>query len=192
MKSCSIDREDNVAVSLYAISVGIYAPMLETLGKILDKGAEHMKAKGKSPDALLDAKLAPDMFTLALQVRLCCHHAKDGTARLTGATPPTIQNMGGDVKTLDALKAYVAETVAQMKALKPQAFEGGESRKIAFAMQGPVHWESDGLEFLRDWSLGHFYFHMVTAYDILRNQGVELGKRDFMAHVGGHIRPGAL
>ncbi|HWA30624.1 MAG TPA: DUF1993 domain-containing protein [Rhizomicrobium sp.] len=181
-----------MAVSLYAISVGIYVPMLETLTAILDKGAEHAKANGKNPDALLDAKLAGDMFPLSLQVRLCCHHAKDGVARLTGATPPTIQNMGGDVKTLAEMKAYVLVTITQLRALTPQAFEGAESRKIAFAMQGPVHWESDGVGFLRDWSLGHFYFHMVTAYDILRNQGVELGKRDYMAHVGGHIHPGAM
>jgi hypothetical protein len=162
--------------------------MLTTLSGLLDKGAAHAREKGHNPDSLLEAKLAPDMFTLAMQIRLCCHHAKDGTARLTGATPPTIENMGGDVKTLAALKEYVAETVALLNGVKPAAFDGAEARKIEFTLQGPMVFESNGLEFLRDWSLGHFYFHAVTAYDILRREGVPLGKRDYMAHIGPHIR----
>jgi hypothetical protein len=177
-----------VTNSLYAIAAGTYAPMLTTLSGLLDKGAADAKEKGHSPDDLLEAKLAPDMFTLAMQVRLCCHHAKDGMARLTGGAPPAIENMGGNVKTLSGLKEYIAETVALIKGLSAAAFDGAENRRIEFPLQGPMVFESNGLEFLRDWSLGHFYFHAVTAYDILRNQGVALGKRDYMSHIGPHIR----
>lgn len=176
-----------MTVSLYAISVETYAPMLTTLAGLLDKGAEYATTKGRSPDELLDAKLAPDMFPLSMQVRICCHHAKDGVARLTGGTPPSMASMGGDVKTLGELKEYIAVTVAHIKGVDAKAFEGGEDRKIEFPLQETMTFESNGLAFLRDWSLGHFYFHMVTAYDILRHEGVPLGKRDFMAHIGGHI-----
>jgi hypothetical protein len=161
--------------------------MLTTLSTILDKAAAHAKEQGRNPDDLLEAKLAPDMFTLLMQVRLCCHHAKDGMARLTGGTPPTIENMGGDAKTLDELKRHIAETVAALKDIDAGAFNGAEDRRIEFPLQGPMWFQANGLEFLRDWSLPHFYFHDVTAYDILRNQGVELGKRDYMSHIGGHI-----
>jgi hypothetical protein len=177
-----------VTDSLYAIAAGTYAPMLTTLTGVLDKGAAHAKEQGRNPDDLLEAKLAPDMFTLAMQVRLCCHHAKDGMARLTGGTPPAFENMGGNVKTLAALKDYVAETVVLLNGMNAGAFDGAENRKIEFPLQGPMIFESNGLEFLRDWSLGHFYFHAVTAYDILRHEGVPLGKRDYMAHIGPHIR----
>jgi uncharacterized protein len=184
-----IFRETIVTNSLYAIASGTYAPMLTTLSGLLDKGAAHAKEQSRNPDDLLQANLAADMFTLLMQIRLCCHHAKDGMARLTGGTPPTFENMGGDVKTLAALKEYIAETVALLKGLSANAFEGAENRRIEFPLQGgPMVFESNGLEFLRDWSFGHFYFHAVTAYDILRNQGVPLGKRDYMAHIGPHIR----
>jgi uncharacterized protein len=177
-----------VTVSLYAIAVEAYAPMLTTLASLLDKGAEHAKSKGQNPDELMSAKLAPDMFPLSLQVRLSCHHALDGVARLTGGTPPTFENMGGDVKTLAELKDYTLDTVSLLKGISPAAFEGAENREVEFPLQGPMIFKSNGLEFLRDWSLGHFYFHAVTAYDILRREGVPLGKRDYMSHIGGHIR----
>jgi hypothetical protein len=95
--------------------------------------------------------------------------------------------MGGNVHTLVALKDYVAETVEHLKGIDEGAFDGAESRKIAFALQGSMVFEANGLEFLRDWSLGHFYFHAVTAYDILRHEGAPLGKRDYMAHAGSLI-----
>lgn len=178
-----------MTTSLYAIAAGTYAPMLITLASILEKGAAHAKEQGRNPDDLLEAKLAPDMFTLAMQIRLACHHAKDGTARLTGGTPPTFENMGGNVKTLAALKEYVEQTAVELKAVAAGAFDGAENRKVSFPLQGgPMVFEADGLEFLRDWSFGHFYFHTVTAYDILRHEGAPLGKRDFMAHIGPHIR----
>jgi hypothetical protein len=165
--------------------------MLTTLASLLDKGVEHAKSKGQNPDDLMNAKLATDMFPFSMQVRLCCHHARDGVARLTGGTPPTFENMGGDVKTLAELKAYVLETVAFLKGMKADAFDGAENRKIEFPLQGPMIFAANGLEFLRDWSLGHFNFHAVTAYDILRHEGVPLGKRDYMSHIGGHIRQNA-
>jgi hypothetical protein len=181
-----------VTVSLHAIAAGTYLPMLTTLVELLEKGAAFAREKGRNPDDLLQAKLAPDMFNLQMQVRLACHHAQDGMARLTGGTPPSFDNMvGARTRTLADLKKVVSDTVASLEVVKPDAFAGAESRRIAFPMQGAISFESNGLEFLRDWSLGHFYFHAVTAYDILRHEGAPIGKRDYMSNLAPHIRPGS-
>jgi uncharacterized protein len=178
-----------VTISLHTIAAGTYLPMLTTLSSLLEKAEAYAKEHGKNSDAFLEAKLAPDMFTLRMQVGLACHHAQDGMARLTGGTPPSFDNMAGaSAKTLAELKSAVTETIAALSQIKPAAFEGAENRKIAFPLQGPMSFESNGLEFLRDWSFGHFYFHAVTAYDILRHEGVPLGKRDYMSHIGPHVR----
>ena len=128
------------------------------------------------------------MFPLSTQVQLACHHAKEATARLTGETPPKIE-----IKdlTFDALKDLLEKTAAHLKTVSAKAFEGGGGAKIEMPLRDGLVFESNGIEFLRDWSIPHFYFHVVTAYDILRNQGVEIGKRDYMSHAGRYIHPGS-
>ncbi len=172
--------------SMQAIALEIYVPALRTLSGLLDKGAEHAQANGIDLAALLNEKLAPDMFPLTLQVQLACHHANDGTARVTGQEPPKIENKE---LTFAELKALIERTVATLVGLDAKAFDGAEDRRIELSLQGQRQFESDGFQFLSHWSIPHFYFHVVTAYDILRHNGVALGKRDYMKDIsGGFIR----
>jgi hypothetical protein len=166
-----------------------FVPALRTLSGLLDKAAEHTRAKGSDPAALLKERLAADMFPLTSQIQLACHHAKDGTARATGQAPPKIE-----IKelTFDEHKSLIEQTVQALAGTGVQAFEGAESHKIELSLQGPRILEADGMQFLQHWSIPHFYFHVVTAYDILRHNGVPLGKRDYMTGItAGYIRQGA-
>jgi len=173
-------------LSVYALAIETYVPFLRTLPELLDKGVELARTKGIDEATLLNERLAPDMFTLTLQIQLACHHAKDGTARLTGAEPPKIETKE---MTLAELKARVLQTVQALTAMTAKDFEGAEERRIELSLQGSRVFEANGFEFLFHWSLPHFYFHVVTAYDILRRFGVVIGKRDYMRHIsGGHIR----
>lgn len=173
-----------MTITTYALTIETFAPVLTTLSALLDKGAAHARAKGVKLEALIGARLAPDMYPLSTQVKLACHHAKDAAARLTGATPPKIDNEG---LTFDELKILIEETLSYLRSMNEKAFDGAEDRKIEMTLQGNRVFESNGIGLLRDWSIPHFYFHVVTAYDILRNNGVEIGKRDYMSHIGPYV-----
>ena len=177
-----------MTLSTHAIAVGTFVPMLTSLSEWLDKGAEHARSRGLDPETLGAAQLAPDMFTLAMQVMLACHHARDGTARLTGRPPPAF---GDADPTLGAMKARIADTIADLQAIPAADFDGAEDRPISMDLTDALVFQADGLALLRDWSIPHFYFHAVTAYDILRHEGVGLGKRDYLSQVNRHVRPKA-
>jgi hypothetical protein len=168
------------------MSVDTFVPMLRSLSALLEKGAEHARAKGIDPDSLANARLAADMFPLARQVQIACDQAKNGTARLIGREPPRFED---NEKTLADLKARIAKTLAYLDTIRPAAFEGARTRQVTFALNGELTLDMDGVQYLRDWALPHFYFHVVTAYDILRHNGVEIGKRDYLTHAGYAIRP---
>jgi hypothetical protein len=168
------------------MSVDTFVPMLRSLSALLDKGAEHARAKGIDPDSLVNARLAADMFPLARQVQIACDQAKNGTARLIGQEPPRFED---NEKTLAELKARIAKTLAYLDAIRPANFEGARNRQVTFALNADLTLDMDGVQYLRDWALPHFYFHVVTAYDILRHNGVEIGKRDYLTHAGYAIRP---
>ena len=172
-------------ISIYEFATKTFVPMMQSLSNILDKGAEHARAKNSDPAALVNARLAPDMYTLSQQVRHACNHAKDATARVTGKEPPQFED---NEQTIEELKARIAKTVNYVDSVRAAAFEGAEDRKIIIPIPENMEIEMNGLQFLRDWALPHFYFHVVTAYDILRHNGVEIGKRDYLSHVGGYIR----
>jgi uncharacterized protein len=173
-----------VTITTYALAIETFAPVLTTLSALLDKGAAHARAKGTNLEALISARLAPDMYPLSTQVKLACHHAKDATARLTGATPPKIES---EELTFDELKILIEKTLSSLKSMNEKAFDGAEDRKIEMTLQGNRVFESNGIGLLRNWSIPHFYFHVVTAYDILRNNGVEIGKRDYMSHIAPYV-----
>ena len=170
---------------MHAFSVGAFAPVLRSLGNFLDKGLEHQVIHQLNANALPDARLAPDMFPLTSQVQFACDHAKNSSTRLIGETPPVFEDTE---ITLEDLKTRIERTIRYLEALDPAAFEGAETRRITIPLEPGVVLECAGLEFLRDWAHGNFYFHVVTAYDILRHQGVELGKRDFLGHLAHAIR----
>jgi hypothetical protein len=166
------------------LSVGVFLPMLTMLSQILDKGAEHMRAQGKNPDALVEAKLAPDMFPLSFQIGFACHQALSCLDMLTGNTPG--QFASTNAKTPADLKAIIEKTCAKLSGVDAKALQGSEARKIEMPLQEPLYVEATGFDIVRAWILPNFYFHVVTAYDILRHNGVELGKRDYM---GGILAP---
>jgi hypothetical protein len=174
-------------ISMHTMSVDSFVPMLESLAAILDKGAA--RAKSAKLD-LVNARLAPDMYTLAQQVQIACSNARDGAGRLAGQKPPRFKD---DEKSLAELKALIAKTVAYLKGLPATAFEGAEERDCSIPMPNnpDMAFQMNGLQFLRAWALPHFYFHLVTAYDILRHNGVEIGKQDYLSQAGAFIRPTA-
>lgn len=170
-------------VSMYEMSVGSFVPMLESLSQLLDKGAEHA-ATAKLD--LVNARLAPDMFTLAQQVWQACHHAKDGVARLTGKGGTAMDNVETDFA---GLKAQIARALDVVRSASAAAFEGAEDRDCSIEIPDNLVVHMNGLQLLRSWSLPHFYFHVVTAHDILRHHGVQIGKKDYLSQVVGWIRP---
>jgi len=175
-----------VKITIHSIAIETLVPMLRSLSNVLDKGAEHSRASKSDPAALINARLAPDMYTLTQQVQIACDQAKDATARLTGQEAPHFED---NEKTLEELKARIAKTIDYVQSVRATAFEGAEDREIIIPIpENNMEFEMNGLQFLRDWALPHFYFHVVTAYDILRHNGVDIGKRDYMSHVGGYIR----
>lgn len=175
-----------MTITVYAMAMETFIPMLRTLSNLIDKGAEQLKAQGKDPQALVQARLAPDMFALVRQVQIACDHAKNAAARLTGREPPKMED---NEQTLEQLKSRIKRTLEYVEGVSANAYEGAAKRQIVFPLIDDLVVDVNGTQYLRDWALPNFYFHLVTAYDILRNQGVDIGKKDFLAHVGYAIHP---
>ncbi|MBS0409456.1 MAG: DUF1993 domain-containing protein [Proteobacteria bacterium] len=167
---------------IHAYSVGTFAPMLRALDHCLDKAA----ASVADTAALPGARLAPDMYDLTRQVELSCRHAAETLARLTGRTPvPT----DAAEPSLKGLKALIGRTVLALENAPPSGFAGAEDRDIRFSVNDQLEFRFTGDRLLRDWALPHFYFHLVTAYGILRAEGADIGKLDYLRHVADAIRP---
>jgi len=164
---------------MYALSVPVFVRMLRNLEGVLDKGAEHAAARKIDPTVLVGARLFPDMFPLAAQVRIASDFAKGAVARLSGNEPPKFED--GEA-TFDDLKARIAKTIAYVESFRPDQFAGAEARTVTMKMRGEDK-TFDGVTYLANIVLPNFYFHVTTAYDILRHNGVELGKRDFIGPV---------
>jgi hypothetical protein len=166
-------------LSMHEMSVGVFVPMLGNLVAILEKGRTHAQAKKIEPEVLLHARLAPDMFPLVRQVQLASDFAKNSTARLAAQEPPKFAD---EERTFEELLARIARTIDYVKDVPPSAFEGSEARDITVPLRDRTL-STKGLPFLQRWALPNFLFHVATAYDILRHNGVELGKRDFIGNV---------
>jgi len=174
-----------MSISARDLAIDTFVPMLRSLSKVLDEGAKHATTKSFDVAVLVNARLAPDMFTLKQQVQLACHFARDGVARLVGqdAGMPDFVD-----ETLDDLKARIQTTIEALEGTGATVLEGAAERDIEMAMPGGRVFEMKGYQLLRDWSLPHFYFHVVTTYDILRHNGVTIGKRDYMGNVARYLR----
>jgi hypothetical protein len=174
---------------MHAMSVGTFVPALRSLSGVLAKGVAHAQASGADPDALAVARLAPDMFTLAQQIDIACYQARCGAAILSGRELPGFE--GGEAS-FAGFELHIAGTIAYVEAAPEASFEGAADRPLKVPLpDAGITLEMTGLEFLRDWALPHFYFHVVTAYDILRAGGAPIGKLDYLAHVGYAIRQGS-
>ncbi|QWG12234.1 DUF1993 domain-containing protein [Bradyrhizobium sediminis] len=164
-------------MSFHDASVAAYLQMLNSLTGILAKAEAHCKAKNIQPDVLLGARLYPDMLPFTRQVQLVCDFAAKGCARLTHSEVPTIPDTE---KSFDELKARLARTIDYVKWFKLAQFEGADSRDVTFPAGPDKTMTLKGQQFLSHYSLPNFYFHAATAHDILRHNGVEIGKRDFL------------
>ncbi|HQU70339.1 MAG TPA: DUF1993 domain-containing protein [Albidovulum sp.] len=164
-------------MSLYDLYVPPMLRGLSALSKILDKAAAHAETKKIDPSVFLAARLYPDMYPLTRQVQIVCDMARRGAIRLAGGEPPSVPDTE---TTVAELKARIAATIAAINAIPKADFDRAEERSLTIKVRGSDMVFS-GLDFVRIWSLPNFYFHLTTAYAILRHNGVELGKPDFLA-----------
>ncbi|MGQ0741291.1 MAG: DUF1993 domain-containing protein [Alphaproteobacteria bacterium] len=161
---------------MYRATVPTFLMMLSNLSAILKKAAAHAEARKIDPAVLVNARLYPDMFPLSKQVQIGADFAKRAAARLAGVKPPSYED---NETTFDELQARIAKTVDFINSLKPEQFAGAESRKVDVPMRSETR-TMGGATYLFDYALPNFYFHLTTAYDILRHNGVELGKGDYV------------
>lgn len=165
-----------MAISMYGMSVPVFKHALGSLDKILDKAVAYADSRKIEHETLLKARLAPDMLHLIRQVQIATDHAKGCVARLAGVEPPKYED---NEASFADLKARIAKTVAYVDSFKPAQIDGSEDRDITLKL-GPTTVQLKGMEYLRDHAVANVYFHYVTAYGILRHNGLAVGKRDFM------------
>ena len=166
-----------MTISMYKTSVPIFVQFLTSLSAVLDKAAAHCEAKKIEPSALLNARLFPDMFPLVRQVRAATDHAVNATARLAGAEPLAFANTDASFAELGQ---RLTKAIDFVKGFKPAQIDGSEDKAIKITFPSGATREFTGQSLLLTNALPNFYFHCTTAYDILRQCGIELGKRDFM------------
>ncbi len=163
-------------ISVPALSVDIFIPVLSNLSAILEKSTALATAKKFDSSVLVTSRLAPDMLPLARQVQIACDTAKKGAARLAGLEAPPFED---NEKTIEELRTRIAKTIDYLKTIPASAFEGAEERDIKVPA-GERTLDFKGLAYLQRWILPNLFFHVTTAYNILRHNGVEIGKRDFL------------
>ena len=168
-----------MSLSMHAMTVGQFVPMLKNLGKILEKAEAYAAAKKIEGGVIEGLRLAPDMLSFARQIQLASDFAKNSVARLAGIEAPKYED---NEKTLEELKARVAKTIDWLQGIQAAQLEGAENRHIVIPLRTRTL-EMDGLPFLQKWALPNFYFHVTTAYALLRHVGVEVGKQDFLGGV---------
>jgi hypothetical protein len=163
-------------ISMYQASAPRFANLLRNLSSILDKAQAHAEAKKIDPLALTQFRLYPDMFPLTRQVQIACDTAKGAVARLAGAEIPKHEDTE---QTFPELKARIAKTVAFIESVGAAKLDGTEDKEIVLKMRGQDV-KFNGLQYLLGVAYPNFYFHVTTAYNILRHNGVEIGKTDFV------------
>lgn len=168
-------------ISMHALSVGQFVPMLGNLAAMLDKATASAESRKFDTAVLAGARLAPDMLPFTRQIQLSCDFAKNSTARLAGLEPPKFED---NETTFPELKARIEKTLAYLKTVPANAVDGSADRDITIPLRDR-RLEMKGLPFLQRWVLPNFYFHVVTAYAILRHNGVNLGKMDYLGDVPG-------
>jgi hypothetical protein len=164
-------------MSIYDATVPAFLQILGGLTGILTKAEAHCKAKNIAPEVLLSARLYPDMLPFSKQIQLVCDFAAKSCARLAQVEVPATPDTE---KTFDELKQRLAKTIDYLKAFKPAQFDGADARDISFPV-GPTNTMTlKGQQFINNFAFPNFYFHAAIAHGILRHNGVEIGKRDFL------------
>ncbi|OIM98445.1 hypothetical protein A9236_03545 [Polynucleobacter sp. QLW-P1DATA-2] len=165
-----------MAMSMYQASIPQLTKMLTNLSNILKKGEEFAKAKNVDGAVLVGDRLSPDMFPLSKQVQIACDQVKNGMARLAGIEPPKFDDQES---TFAELQERIAKTIAFANTIQPAQVDGTEAKEIKFSIK-EWHFEFVGEQYLLTWIIPNFYFHVTTAYNILRHNGVEIGKADYL------------
>ena len=168
-----------MTVSMYSVSVPVFIQHLNGLSTVLDKASAWAAARKVSEADLLNMRLSPDMFALVRQVRAATDHAANAAGRLSGKE---LLKFANDETTIAQLKDRIAKTIEYLKGMKPGDIDGTEDKDISITFPNGNTREFKGQGLLLGNSLPNFYFHATTAYDILRQCGVEIGKRDFMGN----------
>ena len=163
-------------MSMYSFSVPVVLRFLDNLSAILKKGEDFAKEKEIDELVLTSARLAPDMFPLSRQVMIACDVAKGCGARLSGAESPVHEDTE---TTFDELQGRIKKVKEYLESIPAESIEGSEDKEIKFKA-GPYELEFTGEEYLSTFALPNLYFHITTAYNILRHNGVDVGKMDFL------------
>ena len=165
-----------MSLSMYSQTVPVFVRALGNLSAILDKAAKHCADNKIDQSVLLGLRLFPDMFPLSRQVQLSTDFAKGATARLAGVELPKYEDTES---TIDELKARIAKTLAFVQSIGEDKFAGADSRTVTVPMRGEQK-SFNGLVYLNNAAMPNFYFHLTTAYNILRHNGVPLGKANYL------------
>lgn len=163
-------------LSMHAITAPVFTRMLNNVAAILAKAEQQAKIKGYDPAVLLSSRLAPDMFPLTRQIQIATDHAKGCMARLAGHQPEALED---NETTFAQLQERVAKVIRLVEGYKASDLAGSETRDITIKIPN-MELKFSGLDYVNQWAMPNFYFHITTAYDILRSNGVELGKKDFL------------
>lgn len=167
--------------SMYQASVPMFVHTLASLRAILEKGIAYAEARKFDPNLLASSRLFPDMLPLTRQIQIASDAAKSAAARLSGVEPPKFE----DTETsLPDLIARIDRTIDYLKGFQPAQIDGSEDRQIVIKTPR-AEFKFSGLVFLRHWAIPNFFFHVTTAYNLLRHGGVEIGKADFLGRVDG-------
>jgi hypothetical protein len=161
---------------MHAFSVDLFTNILGNLSWLLDRAAKNAASRKIEPAVFLSARLSPDMLPLSRQIQIAGDIAKNSVSRLAGVEPPRFED---NETTIEQLRARLAKTIDYLKSLPPASFEGAETRDIKVPA-GERTLEFKGLAFLETWAIPNVFFHVTTAYAILRHNGVDLGKKDFI------------
>ena len=195
---CQASNMPSADMSLMNLLVPTYKQMLKSLSGWLAK-AEAQAPEG-SAEALLSARLAPDMFPLSTQIRFACVQVQEAVYRLKGEDFPASihtllnegRNAGGHPGSIADAQARIAETIALLDDLAPGALDLHSESLVAHALPTGMIFDLTAEQYARDWTLPQFYFHVMIAYAILRSEGVDLGKADYVTHMFAYVRPGTM
>ncbi|MFZ9181209.1 MAG: DUF1993 domain-containing protein [Rickettsiales bacterium] len=168
-----------MTISIYEISVPVYIKNLENFSNILKKTQTHLKNKKIDEQVLVNARLFADMLPLSKQIQIACDFAKASCARLASVEIPSFPD---NEKTFDEFLERIEKTIKFLKTFKAEDFASSAEKKISYSAHG-MDFNFIGRDYLLNFALPNFYFHFVTAYSILRNQGVELGKADYIGKI---------
>ena len=166
-------------ISMYEASIPVFVHTLTNLKAILQKGVQYAEARKFDPNVFASARLFPDMLPFPRQIQIACDAAKGAAARLTGTEAPRFEDVE---TTIPELIARIDKTVDYLKGFQPEQFEGSEERIVTIKTSRNEH-TFKGLIYLRHWAIPNVFFHVTTAYNLLRESGVEIGKADFLGKV---------